>query len=70
MKFWDYTKEERAEWRSLEMTKAFAAELKALLDECAEGVLAGLRGNNIHGATWGGGVGEGFSKARDIAVNE
>lgn len=71
MKFWDYTKEEREEWRKQDITKAYLAHLEQHRLELMENVLLGAsRGPEGWRTNYAGGVIDGLFTAHTFGKGD
>lgn len=70
MKFWDYTKDEREQWRQDVMTKAYLAELAEQRENYTGAALADLLSTMASDAFVSAGRVSGIERAIDVAENE
>lgn len=70
MKYWDYSKEERENWRALEITQAYLAELREKDDDLVTQALNHALGNRAHEAVVSAATLEGIVHAIRVAEEE
>lgn len=70
MKFWDYSKDERENWRGLAITAAYLAELREQDDDLVTDALNAALGNQPHAAVVSAATLEGIVRAIRIAEEE